>query len=102
MRYKDICVIYMKAVDIDTIYWEGLAADRTQWKNALKEHIKTGEEKLMTAATDTRARRKEGSNFVRPDTAYRDVISATKIVTTALFSSAIIAAVTSQQEINKI
>ena len=36
MRYKDVCVRDMKAVDIDTMSWEGLAAGRTKWRSALK------------------------------------------------------------------
>ena len=58
LRYKDVCVTDMKAVDIDTMSWEGLAADRTKWRSALKQHLKTGEDKLMTDAADKRARTK--------------------------------------------
>ena len=46
----------MKVVEIDSISmsWEGLAADRcTGWRSALKQHLKTGEDKLMTAAADS-------------------------------------------------
>ena len=43
LRYKDVCVRDMKAVDIDTMSWEGLAADRTKWRSALTQHLKTGE-----------------------------------------------------------
>ena len=57
----DVCLRDMKAVDIDTMSWEGLAADRTKWRSALKQHLKTGEDKLMTAAADKRGRRMEGS-----------------------------------------
>ena len=57
----------MKAVDIDTMSWEDLAADRTKWRSALKQHLKTGEYKLMAAAADKRARRKEGSSSIRPE-----------------------------------
>ena len=42
LRYKDVCVRNMKVVDIDTMSWEGLAADRTKWRSALKQHLKTG------------------------------------------------------------
>ena len=42
LRYKDVCVRDMKAVDIDTMFWEDLAADRTKWRSALKQHLKTG------------------------------------------------------------
>ena len=71
LRYKDVCVRYMKAVDIDTMSWEGLAADRTKGMSALKQHLKIGEDKLMTAAADKRARRQEGSSSIRPETTHR-------------------------------
>ena len=56
----------MKAVDIDAMSWEGIAADRTKWWSALKQHLNTGEDKLMAAAADKRARRKEGSINLHP------------------------------------
>ena len=77
LRYKDVCVRDMKAVDIDTMSWEGLAADRMKWRSALKQHLETGEEKLMAAAADKRARRKDGSSSIRPETII-DVMSAIK------------------------
>ena len=72
LRYKDGSIRHfnMKAIDIDTMSWEGIAADRTTWRSALKQHVKTGEDKLMTAAADKRARRKEGSSSIRPETAH--------------------------------
>ena len=71
LRYKDVCVRDMKAVDNDTMFWEDLAADRTKWRSALKQHLKTGEDKLMAAAVDKRARRKEVSSSIRPETTHR-------------------------------
>ena len=71
LRYKDVCIRDMKAVDIDTISWEGLAADRTEWRSALKQHLETGEEKRLAAAADKRTRRKEGSGSIRPETTHR-------------------------------
>ena len=71
LRYKDVCIRDMKAVDIDTMSWEGFAADRTEWRSALKQHLETEEEKLMAAAADKRARRKEGSSSIRPETTHR-------------------------------
>ena len=62
LRYKDVCVRDMKAVDIDTVSWEGLAADRTKWRSGLKQHLKTGKDKLMIDAADKRARTKEDSS----------------------------------------
>ena len=66
LLYKDVCLRDIKAVDIDTMSWEGLAVDPTKWRSALKQHLKTGEDKLMAAAEDKRARRKEGSSSIRP------------------------------------
>ena len=54
----------IKAVDIDTMSWEGIAADRTGWRSVMKQHLKT----KMTAGADKRARRKEGSGSIRPET----------------------------------
>ena len=72
----------MKAVDIDTMSWEGIAADRTEWRRALKQHLETGEEKLIAAAADKRARRKEGSSSTDPKP-HIDVMSATRRFTEA-------------------
>ena len=71
LRYKDVCIRDMEAVDIDTMSWEALASDRTKWRSALKQHLKTGEDKLMAAAADKRACRKEGSSSIRPETTHR-------------------------------
>ena len=100
LHYKDVCVRGMKAVDIDTMSWEGLAADRTEWRSALKQHLKTGEEKRLAAAADKRARRKEDSSSIRPETTYRCDVYNTAIPT--LVFSAISDAATTQQDINKI
>ena len=61
----------MNAVDIDTMSWEGIEADRTKWRIALKQHLKTGEYKLMAATADKRAPRKEGSSSIQPETTHR-------------------------------
>ena len=58
LRHKDLCVRDMKAVDIDTMSREGLAADHTKWRSALKQHLKTRKDKLMTDAAEKRARTK--------------------------------------------
>ena len=71
LRYIDVCVRDMKAVDLDNMPWEGLAADRTKWRSARKQHLETGEEKLMAAAADKRAPRMEGSSSIRPETTHR-------------------------------
>ena len=71
LRYKDVCIRDMNAIDIDTMSWEGLAADRTEWRSALKQHPETVEDKLLAAAADKRARRKEGCSSIRPETTHR-------------------------------
>ena len=70
LHYKDVCLRDVKAVDIDTMSWEGLEADCTKWRSALKQHLKAGEDKLMTAAANKRACRKEGSSSIRPETTH--------------------------------
>ena len=70
LQYKDVCVRDMKAVDIDTMSWDGHAADRTGWRSALKQHLRTGEDKLMTAAADKRASGKEGGWYPTWDHTY--------------------------------
>ena len=65
LRYKDVCVRDMKAVDIDTMSWEGLAADRTKWRSALKQTLRQGSTHcMMTDAADKRARTKEDSSSI--------------------------------------
>ena len=100
-RYSDVCVTDMKAVDIDTMSWEGLAADRTKWSSALKQHLKTGEDKLMTAAVDKRARRKEGSSSIRPTTTHMCYLQQRLPLPHWSFK-AISDSATTQQQINKI
>ena len=82
-----------------TLSWEGLAADRTGWRSALKQRLKTGEDKLMTAAADKRARRKEDSSSFRPETTH---ICVTCNKDCHSHFSAIGDAATTQQQINKI
>ena len=62
LRYKDVCVRDMKAVDIDTMSWEGLAADRANWRSALTQNLKRGKDKLMTDTADKRVRTMEDSS----------------------------------------
>ena len=98
LRYKDVYVRDMKAVDIDTMSWQGIAADRTKRRSAPKQHLKTGEYKLMDAAMDKRARRKESSD-PKP---HIDVMFAIKTaIPTSLVFSAISDAAATQPEIYK-
>ena len=88
------------STNIDTMSWEGLAADRTEWRSALKQHLETGEEKLMTAAADNeRAERRAAAPSDPKPHIY--VMSAIKTAIHALVFSAISDATATQQEINK-
>ena len=42
LLYKDVCKRDMKVVDINTEYWEDLAANGMMWRSTLNQHIKTG------------------------------------------------------------
>ena len=96
LRYEDGCVRDMKVVDIDTMSWVGLAADRTKWRSALKQHLKTGEEKLMAAAAENEhaERRAAAPSDLRPHIV---VMSARKTATPTLVCSASSDVATSQQ-----
>ena len=91
----------MKAVDIDTMSWEGLAANRTKCRSALKQHLKTGEYKLMAAAAanEHAERRAAAQSNPKP---HIDVMSAILTAFPTLVFSAISDAATTQPEINKI
>ena len=53
MRYLDVCMRDMKAVDIDTTTWDVLEADRTKWRSALKQHLKTGATSAVATVTSS-------------------------------------------------
>ena len=101
LRYKDVYIRDMKAVDIDTMSWEGLAADRTEWRNALKQHLETGERNwwLQQKTNEHAYRRAADPSDPKP---HIDVMSAIKTAIQALVFSAISDAAATQQEINKI
>ena len=61
----------MKATNMNTESWESLADDRSKWRGALTQHLKAGEKKLMNAAAEKRARRKERINSDRPAATHR-------------------------------
>ena len=86
----------MNAVDIDTMSWEGFAADRTKWRSALKQHLNTGEDKLMDEHAEKRA---AAPSDPKP---HIGVMSAIKNTIPTLVFSAISDAATTQPEINKI
>ena len=69
LRYKDVCKRDMKALDIGPV--SRLAADRMRWRGTLNKHLMAGEEKLLSAAEDKWARRKDHHNSDRAKTNYR-------------------------------
>ncbi|GCC32559.1 hypothetical protein chiPu_0011021 [Chiloscyllium punctatum] len=71
LRYKEVCMRDVKALDIITESWERLAADHARWRRTLNQHLKTGEKKLMSAAADKPAPRKECSSSSRSTTTFR-------------------------------
>ena len=90
LRYKDVCVRDMKAVDIDTMSWEGLASDRTKWRSALKQHLKTGEDKLMEEDKQRKIEHLERRAATPSDkNPHIDVMSAIKTAIPTLVFSAI-------------
>ena len=95
LRYIDVCVRDMNAVDIDTMSWEGLAADRTKWRSALKQHLKTGEDKLQQWTNELAERRAATPSDPKP---HIDVMSAIKTDISTLVFSAISDAATTQPE----
>ena len=56
-RFKDVCKRDMKALEINTESWEDAAADHSRWRSALRKQMKSGEEKILTTASEKRARR---------------------------------------------
>lgn len=52
----------MKATNMNAVFWESLAEDRSKWSEALTRHLKTGEAAPMEAAAEKRVCRKESSN----------------------------------------
>lgn len=71
LRFKDVVKRDMKALDIDVRSWEDLAADRPRWRSTLLRQIKSGEEKLVHAAENKRAQRKQRLNPERLETIHR-------------------------------
>ena len=71
LRYKDVCKRDMKAMEIDPNTWEQLAADRTQWKQAVNVGLERNETKLRQSANDKRTRRKEKQCLHLVDSIFR-------------------------------
>ncbi|CAH1252458.1 Hypp9298 [Branchiostoma lanceolatum] len=52
LRFKDVCKMDLKALDIDTEHWEDLASDRSRWRGTLSRQLKSGEARLMHSAEE--------------------------------------------------
>ena len=61
----------MKALEINTVSWEDLAADRMMWRGTLNQHLKTGKKKLVNAEVAKRACRKVRNSSNRPETRHK-------------------------------
>ena len=60
LRFKDVCKRDMKSTNINHDTWEDVhvATNRTAWKQRVSRGLKTGEEMILKAADDKRAKRK--------------------------------------------
>ena len=58
-RFRDVCKRDMKLININSNTWESLADNRSGWRYAVREGVKTGEEKRKKRFEERRARRKE-------------------------------------------
>ena len=67
LQYSDVVKHDMKAVDINTESWEGLAANWSKWRGALTNQLKAGEEKLTQVVTEKWACRKLSGRSNRPE-----------------------------------
>ena len=70
LRLVNVCKRDIRALDIDIESRACLEADHTRWRSTLNQNLQSGEEKLMKAEADRRARRKRSSNPIRPETTY--------------------------------
>ena len=59
LRFRDVCKRDMKLININSNTWESLADNRSGWRYAVREGVKTGEEKRKKWFEERRARRKE-------------------------------------------
>ena len=59
LRFKDVCKLDMKALDIDVNTWEDLALYRPSWRHTLITAFKDGEDKLRSLTDKKRTQRKQ-------------------------------------------
>ena len=55
----------MKAVDMDTMSWECIAADGTKLRSAVKQHLRTGEDVISATKTVTTSTSEREINKIR-------------------------------------
>ena len=59
LRYKDVCKRDLKLTDINPDSWEKFADDRDGWRHAVRDGVRSGEEKRNLQLEDKRTKRKE-------------------------------------------
>ncbi|KAI8513321.1 hypothetical protein Bbelb_099600 [Branchiostoma belcheri] len=73
LRFRDVCKRDMKCTDIDPASWEQLAADRSEWRHAVKVGLARGQVKHHMQLDTKRQKRKEklhaqnSSSFLCPN-----------------------------------
>ncbi|KAI8491582.1 hypothetical protein Bbelb_307820 [Branchiostoma belcheri] len=73
LRFRDVCKRDMKCTDIDPASWEQLAADRSEWRHAVKVGLARGQVKHHMRLDTKRQKRKErlhaqnSSSFLCPN-----------------------------------
>ncbi|KAI8519265.1 hypothetical protein Bbelb_025220 [Branchiostoma belcheri] len=73
LRFRDVCKRDMKCADIDSASWEQLAADRSEWRHAVKVGLARGQVKHHMQLEAKRQKRKEklhaqnSSSFLCPN-----------------------------------
>ena len=70
LRYKDVCKRALKALEIEEDDWEAIASSRPDWRNAVREGLKSLEENLAKQSADKRERRKASAQTDRPATSF--------------------------------
>ncbi|KAI8515757.1 hypothetical protein Bbelb_065700 [Branchiostoma belcheri] len=85
LRFRDVCKRDMKCADIDPASWEQLAADRSEWRHAVKVGLARGQVKHHMQLETKRQKRKEklhaqnSSSFLCPNCGSTGVTSDIRV-----------------------
>lgn len=66
-----VCKRDVKALRLNTERWEDFAAIRCKWRSTLAKHLKSGEDRLISAEEDKWTRRKESHSSNSTETTNR-------------------------------